>query len=499
MADAYTVGSGPHVSSKAKEYSAYQVIFRKRPEWMEILGCESRFIFHGLQRILVDLFSKPVTMEEVEEADRFLSTFHAGALPFKYDRTIWDRVVTEKKGLIPIRIWAMKDGATCLPGEPVIQIEAKDGFGEFAGYFESKLLQVWAPSERATLMRHWLDYNRKLVKEHSPGYLSENDLNILAALMTHDFGDRAGSCPQESEVLGLAHLTSHFGTDTTVAAYLAWKASGETPWGCSIKALAHRIVQGFDEEEDSYLALYYAEPNTFTSHVADCYNFYTAVDSYLVPLAKKAKETGGVIVARPDSGDPLEQILYVLEAAVDAGLYVKNSNGLISMTCLRAIQGDGMTFKSILEINEALLKKGFNPAGCLVYGIGGYLRNCLSRDNFGATMKLCAVGEQKRPVMKFSHTPGKGSVPGLVKIVRELSDRHELLPTVRSIDESGQDELVLWFDGIDGSGLCYREDFREVRNRVREEFHSFPMPKEIFSSKIKTMKRDLHARYVHGN
>lgn len=493
LADAYTIGSGPHASAKAKEYSAYQIIFRKCPEWMSLLGCEPRFISHGLQRKMIDLFSKPVTMEEVDEADRFLKTFHAGGTQFTWDRSIWDRIVNEKKGLIPIRMWALRDGATCFPGEPIIQIEAKDGFGELAGYFESKLLQVWATSERATLMRHWLDYNKKLVKEHSARFITETELNFLASLMTHDFGDRAGSCPEESEVLGMAHLTSHPGTDTAVGAYLAWKASGETPYGNSIHALAHRLVQGFEEEEQAYIALYNAASNTFTSHVADCYNFYNAVDNYLIPLAKKAKETGGVVVARPDSGDPLEQILYVLDAAKDAGLAEKDRAGLYNMTCLRVIQGDGMTFKTIIEINEALIKRGYNPSGCLCYGIGGYLRNVLNRDNFGATMKLCAVGSGHRPVMKFSHTPGKGSVPGLVKIVREVGK-----PTVRGLDEDGQNELVLWYDGIDGNGILYSEDFREVRKRVVEQFHSFPVPSEIFSPKIKALKKELHARYVHG-
>lgn len=498
LADAYTIGSGTHVSKDAKAYSAYQAIFRKRPEWMDDVECESRFIVHGLQRIMRDILGTPVTAEEVDEADRFLKTFHAGGLPFTWDRAIWDRVVTERSGLIPIRMWALRDGFTCFPGEPILQIEAMDGFGEFAGYFESKILQVWAPSERATLMRALLDYNKDLVKRCSSGYLTDEQLEFQAALMIHDFGDRAGSCAEESEVLGMAHLTSHFGTDTVVGAYVAWKESGNKPIGCSIKALAHRIVQGFKEESQAYLSLYESAPNTFTSHVGDCYDFYNAVDQYLIPLAQKAKETGGVIVARPDSGDALEQIVYVLDAAKEAGLYTTQANGLVSMTHLRVIQGDSMTFGSMQSINDDLVLLGYSPPGCLVYGIGGYLRNAIARDNFGATLKLCAVGPEKRPVMKFSHTPGKGSVPGLVKVVRELNNRNQLLPTVRSLDEPGKTEMVPWFDGIDGPGIIYQEDFLTVRKRVLKDYHQYPVPAKIYSSKIRAMKKDLHRVFVQG-
>lgn len=497
QADAYTIGSGPHVSQDAKDYSAYQLIFRQRPAWMDELGCESKIIFHGMQRIMRDVLAPQVTASEALEAQRFLNTFHAGQKPFVWDQTIWGRIIQERNGILPIRMWGLRDGTTCFPGEPVIQIEAMDGFGELAGYFESKLLQVWAPSERATLMRHWLDYNKKLVKKCTSSFIAEDELNFLAALQTHDFGDRAGSCSMESEVLGMAHLTSHFGTDTVAAAYLAYEEAGGKPIGNSIKALAHRIVQGYEKEKDAYLSLYHHEPATFTSHVADCYNFYNAIDSYLVPLAKLAKESGGVIVARPDSGDPYEQILYVLEAAVEAGLYEDNNrNGLRSMTHLRVIQGDGMDFKTIMEINEKLLKKKFNPPGCLCYGIGGHLRNVLARDNFGATLKLCAVGKSKRPVMKFSHTPGKGSIPGLVKIVRIKQDTR-LTRTVRYFDEIGTNEMVLWYDGIDGKGPVYHEPFDVVRARVLKDFDKYPMPEAVVSDSINAVKKELHAKYVY--
>lgn len=502
-ADAYTVGSGTHVSQDAKDYSAYQIMARKRPEWMDehfknaetLMGgpLESRFVFFGLSSILHYLFSKPLTHEEIDEQKEFLNTFHAGNIPFTFDEAMLRRVVDEYGGVYPIKIKALPEGSVFFRGEPIIQIEAQDGFGELAGYFESKLLQVWAPSERATLMRHWLDYNKALVKECSSAYVDDATLLFLAQLQTHDFGDRAGSCAQESEELGLAHLTSHFGTDTCAAAYIAWKLNGKKPIASSIKALAHRIVMGFQKEFQAYEALAASEPKTFTSHVGDTNNFFRAVDKYLVPLAKKIKETGGTIVARPDSGPPLEQLLYVYNAAHENGMstVVHTGKGYRGMTCLRSIEGDGMDFKTIIDINNSLLQHKFSPIHCGIYGIGGFLRNILSRDGTGMTMKLCAVGKSHRPVMKFSHTPGKGSVPGLVKIVREPGK-----PTVRAIDEEGKDELVMVFDGTLGKPYEYTESFEMVRQRVLNDFHKFPLPEDVYSAKIKEMKKALHHEFV---
>jgi len=504
-ADAYTVGSGTHVSSDAKDFSAYQVQARKRPEWMDdqfknaeaLMGgpLESRFVFHGLSAILHDLFSTRLTHEQIDEEKEFLQTFHAGNIPFSFDEKMLRRVVDECKGIAPIRIKALKDGATFFLGEPIIQIEGENGFGELAGYYESKLLQVWATSERATLMRHWLDYNKALVKECTSAYLDDPTILFLAQLQTHDFGDRAGSCPQESERLGLAQLTSHFGTDTCAAAYIAWKLNGKKPVGSSIKALAHRIVMGFPKEFQAYEALFNSEPAAFTSHVGDTNNFFRAVDNYLLPLAKKAASTGGVIVARPDSGDPTEQLLYVFNAAVDAGMFniVHTGKKYRGMTNLKSIEGDGMQFKTVIDINNTLLENKFSPIHCGIYGIGGFVRNIIQRDNTGMTMKLCAVGSSHRPTMKFSHTPGKGSIPGLAKIVREPGQ-----PTVRSIDEPGQDELVMAFDGTLGEVYQHTESFDTVRQRVLNDFHKFPVPnpENTCSAKIKALKKALHHEFV---
>lgn len=504
-ADAYTVGSGLHVSEDAKDFSGYQIIARKRPEWMDtefkeaewLVGkLQSRFVQYGLGFPIYDLLSKPLTHDKIDESLEFLTTYHAGGKVFRIDEKVWRRVVDECKGIPPILIRGLRDGETFFLGEPICQVSSlKKGFGELAGYFESKLLQAWMPIEHASMMRHWLDYNKALVKHCTSSYMDEDQLNFMAGLQTHGFGDRASSTPQESERLELAYLASgHFGTDTTCAAYIAWILNNKKPIASTIHALAHRIVQGFKKEGDAYSRLFEMAQKDYSSHVMDCYDYFRAIDKYAVPLAKLAKEKGGVIVARPDSGDPLEQLLYTFNAAVDATLseIVHKGLNLRGMTHLKSIEGDGMTFGSIIGINNSLLKEGFAPPYCGIYGIGGSKRNLLARDNLGLTMKLCAVGESQRPVMKFSHTPGKGSVPGLVKICREAGK-----PTVRHMDEPGEDINITWFDGsLELPFERPTETFDSIRNRIMKDFHKFPLPTDVYSAQIKEMKKTLHHEFV---
>jgi nicotinamide phosphoribosyltransferase len=413
-ADAYTVGSHDLVSAAMRDRAAYQLTFRRfaPPAGLEVEAGE-RMIFHGLPRILWRTLGQPLQGAEVDEAVGFLRTFHAGGLPFPIDEGWWRQIVA--LGHFPVRIWALPDGATCRPGQPVVQVIAEPGFGELAAHLEARLVQVWAPSARASVMRAWLEVNEGLVRR-TTDVADPDVVRIIAQWQTSDFGDRGGSCPEESEVLGMAHLTSHVGTDTMSAAYLAHQASAGRVAGQSIRALAHRVVQGHAREEDAFGALFaLTAEGGIGSYVGDCYDFRRAVDEHLVPLAREAARTGGTVVARPDSGDGVAQLLYVLEAARRAGLSRVNGKGLHEMTSLRTIYADGLELARIREINAALEAAGYAPPMCNVFGVGGALRDGLSREMMGATYKLCAVGAALEPVAKLS-PGGKHSTPGLVGV-----------------------------------------------------------------------------------
>ncbi len=490
--DAYTAANSGYISQDAKDYSCYQITFRREiTPWMKDFGLDEkdcRYVFFGLQQIMANFLQNPVTKEEIDEADEFFKTARGGQ-QFKWDRKVWDKVVDENNGIIPVKIEALPDGSVIFPGEPVVQISAKDGYGELAAWFETKILQIWATSERATLLRYLLEYNKNLVKQCADitqPEMTDDQVTAKAQLMFADFSDRSSMTAQESEYLGLASITSFPTTSTLSAAYRAYKESNDNQAArASMYSLAHRTVQSYKKEGDAYNALYNYAQGIPASYVGDCYDYRRAVEKHLLPLALDAKAKGlnTIVYARPDSGDAVAEILFTLNKAVDAGLCrkIKTKNGeLTGMTNLRVIEADGINFKTMKKINDALLANGFSPPDCIAYGIGGYLHDSLSRGNLSAAQKLCAVGVDKnyRPVMKSPRgEAGKESIPGEVKIVRETdSSGKTAKPTVRSLNENGKNAMVTQYDGIDDCGIIYKEDFRNVQKRVIKEFLTFPKP-----------------------
>lgn len=508
VTDSYTVAAHEFIHRDAQDASTYQITFRRRPKWMNDIGIpkdDSRFVLYGLQRFVQQFLQNPITMAEIEEADRFFKTARPGGKPLNWDRRLWERVVTEKNGIIPIKIQSLPEGSTFFPGEPVVQISAEEGFGELAAWFETKIIQIWAGTEVATMSRHWLEYNEKMIRETGDKNLSESDIKALAQRMTLDFSDRSSASPEDSEQLGMAWLTSHKATSTLGAAYQAWAANREKPGAASasMKSLAHRVVQASPNEEDVYKQLYHASTanGEWGSYVADCYDFRRAVTDYLIPLAQQAQaeNTGGVVCARPDSGDRYEQIRFVLDEAVKNGLYetIETRDGklLKAMTTLRVIQADGMNFTEIHRINKKLIEDGFSPAHCVYYGVGGFLRNEISRDSASVAMKLSEVGAEHRPVMKFApESPGKASTPGANKIVREAG-----MPSVRYPNEPGDNALITYYDGTDSAadaGVQYQEDFDAIQERVATSVDTPKPGSEILSKAILETKDALHKQFV---
>src|SRR5690606_501176 len=151
---------------------------------------------------------------------------------------------------------------------------------------------------------------------------------------------------------------------------------------------------------DAYLALFDFARGQMGSYVADCYNYREAVKNYLIPLARQAEADAKagkpvtVVGVRPDSGDPHDEIRYALDLAVENDLYqtVTAADGrtLVKMTHLKVIQADGMSFKTMQEINGRLMNTpvcrngekiadGYSPVDCVMYGVGGYFADSVRR------------------------------------------------------------------------------------------------------------------------
>lgn len=507
QADAYTIGSQCFESKEANEKSVYYLTFRRGPsdyfsrkdsEWSGPgKRGDQRIVFAGISRIIDNLFRKKVTVEEIELTERFLKNRKfttQETRDFFFPKDLWMRVVQEYDGRIPLKIEAFPEGSVVYPNEPVIRVTAENGFGILAAWFESRILQVWATTERLTHCRHWLEYLRETIRYSEPE-LSKEEINFYASTMMHDFGDRSAICNEESEILGLTHLYCFAGTDTFAGAYQAWRNGATVGIGGSVDALAHRVVQGFINESDCYRKIYdVAKPGDIISMVGDCYDYKYAVKTYLLPLALESHRTqnGKVVVARPDSGDPLEMVKFTLETAKNAGLYTI-INGRVAMTTLRFIQGDSMDWKTMRRIIEWMLDNGYHPHRCGIFGVGGFLRNDISRDNFSTKYALCSVGYQNLPVIKISNSPGKETLP-TVSVKRDI----ESLKSGITIDtyRASDDSLRPYY--INGVFEHYsKEIFPEIQDRVINEFNSMPQIGGTVSQAVKQVVHDIKIKVLN--
>lgn len=500
MADAYTIGSNSFESYKAKQKSVYYICARR---FLTMINAvlykqdDTRYILSGLARIIDYLFFTPITWAEIIEADAFLE--HAkvttkGLVKFNYPRELWVEIVEKYNGRIPIQIKALPDGSVFYPHEPIVEItNLPERFGVLAAWFESKLLQVWAPTEMTTQIEHWMLYYKDLLDEVYGDTMSEEDKDFTARLMLHNFGDRAGICPQESDWLGETVTLSVAGTDTFSGGYCAWKNSDKAiGTALSVAALAHRNVESYETEFDCFRALYNdLNDNEIGSFVADCNDFFKAVittdennvvhPDCLLGLALESKATGNgkIVVARPDSGIAVDQVLWLCRLAKEHGLYNEitiNGKTWYAATLLKFIEGDGMKWETMKEINDALLAEGFLPWAWGLYGVGGGLRNDIKRDNGSFKYALCAVGNELSPRVKFSETAGKSTLGGPFKLLRD-PDALGNGVTIVLHNEAGVDARVLYYDGTKGDecfGDIMAETNLDIKARIKDQLACMP-------------------------
>lgn len=483
--DAYTVSSMKIVSGKAKMKSVYNFTNRRSPmDAFPGIANDGRMVLAGLTDFIQRELTKPETRLDIEFVDSFMSNRHSFGGTLDFDKEMWLRVVNEYGGRLPIKIEALPEGSTFWINEPVIQITSLGkGFGEVAAIVEAALVGYVAnATARLTLTRHLLERMRDLVCKYNPTY-SPKQVEDLASWMIHDFGMRASSTTAESEIYGRQHLLVFNGTDTFNAAYQAWVNGAEPPIGTSILALAHRIVMGFNTEEEAYEAIYNATSgpsDSIGSYVADCYDFHHAVSNFLVNLASRKRAT---VVARPDSGDYLENVVFIVEEALRAGLYKLDEQGKPVATHLRFLQGDSMNYDKIAKIMQALDDKGVNPTRWGIFGVGGWLRNTPNRDTLSSAYKLSAYGESSTPCVKLSDTLAKVSVPGPNVVVRHSGIGRQPSVFMRSnIDLephlwASYDWLPAYRTFYDGSkkgmevfGDACLDSFPKIRDRVINEF-----------------------------
>lgn len=134
------------------------------------------------------------------------------------------------------------------------------------------------------------------------------------------------------------------------------------------------------------------------------------------------------------------------------------------------IYGDSITMERCEAICERLKAKGFS-SGNVVFGVGSYTYQMITRDTFGMAMKAtyCEINGQGREIFKDPVTDDgiKKSAKGLLMVVEDPEIQGNCLKLVDQVTwnhvNSGSNELKVVFE--DGK-LLIHQTLSEIRKRV---------------------------------
>lgn len=403
-------------------------------------GKYSQTVFFGLQYLLNQYLTKPITMEMVDEAQKF-AELHGE--PFNYGG--WKYIATNLKGKLPIRIRAVQEGVVVPTQNILMSVESTDPKCFWVvSFFETLLMRVWYPITVATQSFHI----KKLIYSYLEQTSDAPDAEINFKL--HDFGSRGVSSQESAGIGGAAHLVNFLGSDTVMGVYYANKFYHHEMAGFSIPAAEHSTMTmwGKENEAEAYRNMLkaYAKPGALLAVVSDSYDLYNAVENIWGGILKNdVINSGAVVVIRPDSGNPPEVVLKTLQLLEEKFGFTYNSKTYKVLNNVRVIQGDGINEESIREILEIAKAHGYSATN-IAFGMGGALLQQVNRDTQKFAFKCSAarvngklVDVFKNPVTDF----GKRSKKGLLDLVH----RNGKFETVPGMDNFGSVLKVVYENG----------------------------------------------------
>jgi nicotinamide phosphoribosyltransferase len=432
-------------------------------------GLYDRTVFFGLQAILKEYLSKPLTHADVDEAR---DLFAAHGEPF--NAAGWRYIVDSHGGLLPMRIRAVPEGSVVPTHQALVTIESTDAKAFWVpSYLETLLLRLWYPVTVATISWQAKQTLRQFLERSSDDPAGQLPFKL------HDFGARGVSSAESAALGGMAHLVNFRGTDTLSGVRAARAYYGEPMAGFSIPAAEHSTITswGREHEVDAYrnMLRQFAKPGSIVAIVSDSYDIFQAIrEHWGKTLKAEVIRSGATIVIRPDSGDPVEVVHQCLQLLDEAFGHRINGKGYKVLQHVRVIQGDGINPNSLRAILERITSAGYATDN-VAFGMGGALLQQLNRDTQKFALKCSAaridgrwIDVYKDPVTDH----GKHSKRGRMTLLRHReygTFKTVAIPAAaQSLDEMekpvGYDDamLTVWENGK----LVNDWTFAQVRERA---------------------------------
>ncbi|MCP3899178.1 MAG: nicotinate phosphoribosyltransferase [Desulfobacteraceae bacterium] len=449
------------------DIDSYKVgMFRQYPEgteyvssYIEARGSKDKdytdTVFFGMQYFLKEYLEKPITDEMVTEAKE---VFALHGEPFNEEG--WRAIVAIYGGYLPLEIQAVPEGLVVPTGNVLVQVVNTDPeFFWLTTWVETAMLRtIWYATSVASNSRTV----KKLMKDF---YIKSGSTDGLDFKL-HDFGSRGVSSKESAGIGGLAHLINFQGTDTIEALMYGRNYYNIEMPGFSIPAMEHSTVTtwGSENEEEAFTNMMDNNKEfPMVAMVADSYDIYnTAETIFGKNLKSKILEGNQVVVVRPDSGDPTEVPITVIELLMDNFGYSMNEEGYRTLpNNIRVIQGDGITKDSIKDILAELDEHKLTMDN-LAFGMGSGLLQQVNRDTYGFAMKASNITIKGKDfdVYKDPLHSGKKSKRGILGLYHNENTGF----TTERVHDIEANILRTVYDNGD---ILVDDQFENIRNRAR--------------------------------
>lgn len=389
-------------------------------------------------------------------------------------------------GYLPIHIKAIDEGFRVPIGVPILTI--RNTLPEFfwiTNYLETIISSsLWKPITSATTAFEFLRLFHRYAKKTGAH-------EALIPFQAHDFSFRGMSGLEDATVSSAAHLTCFYGTDCVPAIeYLNefYDAERLAIVGCSIPATEHSVMCAdggqYGEKMTIHRLIEETYPSGMVSIVADSYNFWDTLQFIGTEMHDIIMNREGTVVIRPDSGDPLDIIcgkplfedeIWSMqhEGALQVlwnyfGGTINDLGYKVLDPHIGLIYGDSITVQLADKILAEMERMGFASSN-IVFGVGSYTYQYVTRDTFGFAMKATsAVIDGKRKAIFKNPVTAKGSktsAKGLLHVAFDGVSKFVLNEDVSEDQEKYGFLSTVYKDG----GLEVVSDLESIRANLQLE------------------------------
>lgn len=456
------------------------------PRKSRIKGID-KVVFFGLQYFIKkylqqefdqNFFAQPKVAVVNRYKRRISSYLGANAITYEHVEALHDL------GYLPIEIKALPEGMMTPIRMPMFTIKnTLPAFFWITNFLETILsCIIWLPCTSATTS---LAY-RKILRKY--GALTGCDPEFIP-LQAHDFSFRGMAGLEAALMSGAGHLLNFQGTDTIPAIDFLERYYNadcdEEIVAVSVPATEHSVMcMGTQDDEIGTFHRLITEtyPSGIVSIVSDTWDFWKVITEYLPVLQDKILARDGKVVIRPDSGDPVKIICGDPKAelgtpehkgAVEClwdifgGTFTEKGYKLLEEH-IGLIYGDSITLERCEAICQQLAEKGFASTN-LVFGIGSYTYQYVTRDTFGFAMKATygEVNGEGRAIFKNPKTDDgtKISAKGLIRLDGTPTAVLCMQDEVSKTEERGGLLTVVYCDGQ----VIKETSLKEIRQLLNQQ------------------------------